>query len=47
MIPPFCVSENITTLIALQYLPAFYPLLLIVVTHILIELHDRNVRVVV
>ena len=48
-IPPFCVSENITTLhaLALQYLPAFYPLLLIVVTYILIELHDRNVRVVV
>ena len=49
VIPPFCVSENITTLqaVALQYLPAFYPLLLIVVTYILIELHDRNVRVVV
>ena len=40
-IPPFCVSENITTLhaLALQYLPAFYPLLLIVVTYILIELY--------
>ena len=48
-IPPFCVSENITTLhaVALQYLPALYPLLLIVVTYVLIELHDRNVRVVV
>ena len=49
VIPPFCVSENITTLhaLALQYLPAFYPLLLIVVTYALIEVHDRNVRVVV
>ena len=49
MIPPFCLSENITTLhaLALQYVPAFYPLLLIVVTYILIELHDRNVRVLV
>ena len=48
-IPPFCISENITTLhaLALQYLPAFYPLLLIIVTYILIELHDRNVRVLV
>ena len=48
-IPPFCVSENITTLhaLALQYLPAFYPLLLIVVTYILIELHDRNFRILV
>ena len=39
-IPPFCVSENDTMLQALQYLPAFYPLLLIVV---FIELHDRVV----
>ena len=47
--PPFCVGENITTLhaLALQYLPAFYPLLLIAATYVLIELHDRNVRVVV
>ena len=46
-IPPFCVSENITTLhaLALQYLPAFYPLVLIVFTYILIELHDRNFRI--
>ena len=49
VIPPFCLSENITTLhaLALQYLPAFYPLLLIIITYILIELHDRNVRVLV
>ena len=49
VIPPFCLSENITTLhtLALQYLPAFYPLLLIVVTYFFIELHDRNVRVLV
>ena len=49
VIPPFCLSENITTLhaLAMQYLPALYPLLLIVVTYILIEFHDRNVRVLV
>ena len=48
-IPPFCVSVNITTLhaLTLQYLAAFYPLLLIVVTYILIELHDRNFRILV
>ena len=48
-IPSFCVSENITTLraLALQYLPGLYPLLLIIITYILIKLHDRNVRVVV
>ena len=49
VIPPFCLSNNITTLhaLGLQYLPAFYSLLLIIVTFILIELHDRNVRVLV
>ena len=49
VIPPFCLSENITTLhaLALQYVPAFYPLLLIVATYFLIELHDRNFRVLV
>ena len=49
VIPPFCLSENITTLhaLAMLYLPALYPLLLIVVTCILIEFHDRNVRVLV
>ena len=49
VIPTFYLSENITTLhsLALQYLPAFYLLLLIIVTYILIELHDRNVRVFV
>ena len=49
VIPPFCVSDKITDLhlLALQYLPALYPLLLIALTYILIELHDKNVRVVV
>ena len=49
VIPPFCLSENITIfhVLAMQYLPAFYPLLLIIVTYILIELHNRNVRVLV
>ena len=49
VIPPFCVSDKITDLhlLALQYLPAVYPLLLIAGTYILIELHDKNVRVVV
>ena len=49
VIPPFCLSDKISDLhlLALQYLPALYPLLLITVTYSLIELHDKNVRVVV
>ena len=49
VISPFCLSEDITTLhaLALQYLQAFYPLVLIIGTYILIELHNRNVRVFV
>ena len=49
VIPPFCLSENITTLhtLAMLYLPALYPLILIIGTYILIEFHDRNVRVLV
>ena len=49
VIPPFCLSGKISDLhlLALKYLPALYPLLLITVTYILIELHDKNVRVVV
>lgn len=48
VIPPFCVSDRISTLhaLALQYLPAFHPLLLIVLTYTLIELHDKNFRVI-
>ena len=46
VIPPFCLSENITILhaLALHYLPALYPLLLIIGTYILIELHDRTLE---
>ena len=43
VILPFCSLH----VLAMQYMPAFYPLLLIIVTYILIELHDRNVRVLV
>ena len=48
-IPLFCVSDKLTDLHvqAMGYLPAIYPLLLIVITYILIEMHDRNVRVIV
>ena len=49
IIPPFCVSSSLTNThaLALQLIPAFYPIFLILFTFILIELHSRNVCVVV
>jgi len=49
VIPPFCASSNIKTVhaLALEYLVAFYPICLIVVTYICIKLHDNNFRPVV
>jgi len=49
VIPPFCVSSNIRTVyaLALEYLVAFYPILLILLTYACIKLHDNNFRVVV
>ena len=49
IIPPFCVSPNMTNLpaFALEYIEAFYPLILILITYICIKLHDHNFRPVV
>ena len=46
--PPFCITPGISTFqaISLEYLVAFYPILLILVAYILIELHDRDYRIV-
>ena len=48
-IPPFCISSDMTTLhtLALEYVVAIYPLMLIVVIYLCIEMYDRGVRVVV
>ena len=48
-IPPFCISSDMTTLhtLALEYVVAIYPLALIVVIYLCIEMYDRGVRVVV
>ena len=45
-IPPFCVSENLNTCYALllDYILAFYPMLLIFITYILIKLHGYNLK---
>ena len=49
IVHPFCVSPNIKTLhtFALEYIEAFYPLILILITYICIKLHDHNFRPVV
>ena len=46
LIPGFCLEDDLRTLeiIALKYLIAFLPLLLIIICCILIELHGRNCR---
>ena len=46
---PFCLHPRMTTLqaLALDYAIAVYPLLLIVITYLLVEMHDHDVRIVV
>ena len=46
IVPPFCVSSKLQFIhiSLLEYLPAFYPLCLILLTWICIELHNRNFR---
>ena len=43
VIPPFCVSSNIKTVhaLALEYVVAFYPIFLILLTYVCIKLHDN------
>ena len=49
VIPPFCVSSNIKAVhaLALEYLVAFYPIILILLTYVCIKLHNNNFRPVV
>ena len=46
LVPPFCVSSKLqfVHISFLEYLTAFYPLFLILLTWICIKLHDRNFR---
>ena len=48
IIPPFCISEKLTGIHVnmLNLLPAIYPLVLVIISCILIELHARNYRIV-
>ena len=49
VVPPFCVSSSIRTVhaLALEYLVAFYPIFLILLTYACIKLHDNNFRPIV
>ena len=49
VIPPFCASTNIKAIhaLVLEYLVAFYPIFLILLTYVCIKLHDNNFRPVV
>ena len=49
VVPPFCVSSNIKTVhaFALEYLVAFYPIFLVIITYVCIKLHDNNFRPIV
>ena len=49
VVPPFCVSSNIKTVhaLALEYLVAFYPIFLILITYVCIKLYDNNFRPVI
>ena len=44
IIPPFCVSERLTGIHVniLKFVPAIYPLVLVIISRIPIELHVRN-----
>ena len=48
-VPAFCISSNLSLYhrAILGYITALYPMLLILITWICIELHDRNFRVMV
>ena len=49
VIPSFCVSDQLTPIqvIALEFVVAFYPLLLIFTTYICVELHAKDYRLIV
>ena len=48
VIPPFCISESLTSvhIELLSLVPAVYPIVLVIITCILMELHARNYRII-
>ena len=49
LVPPFCISSNLSTLQALnlEYIHVIYPLFLVFITFICIELHARNCKLLI
>ena len=47
LIPPICLPLNTMQVIALDYLVAVYPLLILVCVYLLVRAHDRGCRLVV
>ena len=47
--PRFCISDSLSQIqiVALDYVPALYPLILIILTYVSIELYDRDCTVLV
>ena len=48
LIPPFCLSSSLTNIhvLFMELISAFYPLILMLLTYLLIELHARNMYLV-
>ena len=48
VIPPFCISEKLSSIHIdlLGLVPAVYPIVLVIITCILMELHARNYRII-
>ncbi|CAI8015491.1 hypothetical protein GBAR_LOCUS9592 [Geodia barretti] len=48
IIPPFCISEKLTAIHVhvLNLIPAIYPLVLVIISCVLMELHARKYRIV-
>ena len=48
IIPPFCISKKLTGIHVsmFNFVPAIYPLVLVIISCILMELHARNYRIV-
>ncbi|CAI8026068.1 hypothetical protein GBAR_LOCUS15031, partial [Geodia barretti] len=48
ILPPFCIGDNVTGIQAhmLNFIPAIYPFVLVIISCILMELHARNVKMI-
>ena len=47
VIPDICLNVTTIQALALDYLPALYPFLLILISYFLIELYDRKIACIV